>query len=103
MLGTGTFQRPDGPRASTWLWRRQKRGYPAPAGYEPPPSGWTSARLEGTQPLPATNSRRPDVRVCAPQQCPAHATHSTTHRASTPVNRSQQAEDTAQHTGRANQ
>ena len=25
-----------------------------------PPSGWTSARLEGTQPLPATNSRRPD-------------------------------------------
>ena len=35
-------------------------GYPAPTGYEQPPSGWTSARPEGTQPLPATNSRRPD-------------------------------------------
>ena len=40
---------------------------PAPAGYEQPPSGWTSARLEGTQALPATNSRRPDGGVCAPQ------------------------------------
>ena len=30
-----------------------------------PPSGWTSARPEGTQPLPATNSRRPDGRVRA--------------------------------------
>ena len=40
-------------------------GYPAPAGNEQPPSGWTSARPEGTQPLPATNSRRPDARVCA--------------------------------------
>ena len=40
-------------------------GYPAPAGYEQPPSGLTSARPEGTQPLPATNSRRPDGRVCA--------------------------------------
>ena len=27
---------------------------------EQPPSGWTRARPEGTQPLPATNSRRPD-------------------------------------------
>ena len=40
-------------------------GYPAPTGYEQPPSGWTSARPEGTQPLPATNSRRPDGRVRA--------------------------------------
>ena len=40
-------------------------GYPAPAGYEQPPSRWTSARPEGTQPLPATNSRRLDGRVCA--------------------------------------
>ena len=47
-------------------------GYPAPAGYEQPPSGWTSARPEGTLPLPATNSRRPDGRVCAqrvPSSC----------------------------------
>ena len=42
-------------------------GYPAPTGYEQPPSGWTNARPEGTQPLPATNSRRPDGRVSAPQ------------------------------------
>ena len=49
-------------------------GYPAPTGYEQPPSRWTSARPEGTQPLPATNSRRPDGRVSAPQRRPAHAT-----------------------------
>ena len=49
-------------------------GYPAPAGYKQPPSGWTSARPEGTQPLPATNSRRPDGRVNAPQRRPTHAT-----------------------------
>ena len=127
-------------------------GYPAPTGYEQPPSGWTSARPEGTQPLPPTNSRRPDGRVSAPQRRPAHATphaqpkaqhteraqwcarakrpgtpytqHNplsgctgeqepsppgqrtriTTQRASTPVNRSQVAQDTAhakQHTERA--
>ena len=40
-------------------------GYPTPTGYKQPPSGWTSARPEGTQPLPATNSRRPDGRVRA--------------------------------------
>ena len=124
-------------------------GYPAPTGYEQPPSGWTSARPGGTQPLPATNSRRPDGRVSAPQRRPAHATphaqpkaqhterahrctrakrprtlytqhnppsgrtgeqepsgpghrtRNTTHRASTPVNRSLVAWDTAhakQHT-----
>ena len=28
-------------------------------------TGWTSARPEGTQPLPSTNSRGPDGRVCA--------------------------------------
>ena len=113
---------------------------PTPTGYEQPPSRWTSARLENTQPLPATNSRRPDGRVharrvpspyrlrtaavrmdeCAPGGYPAptgyeqppsgwtserpaatpqtrnsaRATHSTTHRASTPVNRSQAAQDT---------
>ena len=39
--------------------------YLAPTGYEQPPSGWTSARPEGAQPLPATNSRRPDGRVRA--------------------------------------
>ena len=40
-------------------------GYPAPTGYQQPPSGWTSARPEGTQSLPATNSRCPDGRVRA--------------------------------------
>ena len=62
-------------------------GYPAPAGYEQPPSGWTSARPEGTQPLWATNSRRPDGRVSAPQRRPTHATP--------------HAQPTAQHTQRA--
>ena len=76
-------------------------GYPAPAGYEQPPSGWTRVRPEGTQPLPAMYSRRPDGRVSAPQRRTAHATQSTAHRARTPVNRSQVAQDTAQHTGRA--
>ena len=90
-------------------------GYSAPAGYEQPPSGWTSAHPEGTQPLPAKKSRRPDGRVSAPQRRPAqqhptrnpkhstqsehtgeqepsgpgHHTHNTTHRAGTGVNRSQ--------------
>ena len=84
-------------------------GYPAPAGYEQPPSGWTSARPEGTRPLPATYSRRLDGLSVRPAATPrtsntAHATHSTTRRASTPVNRSQVAQDTAhptQHTERA--
>ena len=38
-------------------------GYGAPTSYKQPLSGWTSARPEGTEPLPATNSRRPDGRV----------------------------------------
>ena len=47
------------------------RGRPARPGHREqaharqPTSGWTSARPEGTQPLPATNSRRPDGRVRA--------------------------------------
>ena len=115
-------------------------GYPAPTGYEQPPSGWTSARPEGAHPLPATNSRRPDGRVrarrvrslywlrtaavrineCAPGGYPAptgyeqppsgwtserpaatprphnttRATQSTAHRASTPLYKSQAAQDT---------
>ena len=119
-------------------------GCPAPIAYEQPPSRWTSARPEGTQPLPATNSRRPDGGVSAPQRrpadatphaqpkaqhterahrctrakrprtpytqhnppsgrtgeqepsCPGHRTRNATHRVSTPVNRSQVAQDTAQ-------
>ena len=62
----------------------------------------TSVRPEGTQPLPDTNSLCLEGRVCALQGCPA--THSTTHRASTPVNRSQVAHNTAhptQHAGQA--
>ena len=106
----------------------------------PTASGWTSVRPEGTQPLPATNSRRPDGRVrarrvpspyrlrtaavrmdeCAPGGYPAptgyeqppsvrtserpvatprprnttRATQSTAHRATTPVYKSQAAQDT---------
>ena len=56
-------------------------GYPVPAGYEQPPTGWTSARPGGTQPLPATNSRQLDGRVSAPQRCPArqHPTRNPKH------------------------
>ena len=53
-------------------------GYPAPTGYEQPPSGWTSERSAAT----------PDTRNTA------RATNSTAHRASTPVNKSQGAQDT---------
>ena len=63
-------------------------GDPAPAGYKQPPSEWTSER-------PAATPRTRNT---------AHATHSTAQRASTPVNRSQVAQDTAhptQHTERA--
>ena len=84
-------------------------GYPGSASYEQPPAGWTNARPKGTPPLPATNSRCPDKLSVRPAAIPrtrntAHATHSTTWRASTPVNRSQVAQDTAhprQHTERA--
>ena len=84
----------------------------------------TDVCAPGSEPSPyrLRNSRRPDGRACArrvPSTCrlrmaavwmdgraplqrrPAHATHSTTHRASTPLNGSQLAHDTAQHTGRA--
>ena len=105
-------------------------GYPAPAGYEQLPSGWTSAR-PAAYPAPAgyvTAAVRMDK--CAPGGSPAHAgyeqppsgwtgalpaatprtrnsehaTHSTKHRATTLLNRSQVAQDTAhptQRTGRA--
>ena len=53
-------------------------GYPAPTGYEQLPSGWTSERPTAT---PHTHNT-------------ARATHSTAHRASTPVNKSQAAQDT---------
>ena len=88
---------------SGWTSVRPEGTHPLPATKQPP-SGWTSARPEGTEPMPATNSRRPDGRVSALQPRPAHATHSTTHRVSTPVNRSQTTQDTAhptQHTERA--
>ena len=88
---------------SRWTSVRPEGTQPLPATRQPP-SGWTSARPEGTQPLPAMNSRRPDGRVSAPQQRPAHATHSATHRASAPVNRSQVAQAAThptQHTERA--
>ena len=105
-----TSRRPDGPvrarrvpspyRLRTAAVRMDEcapGGYPAPTGYKQLPSGWTSPRPEGTQPLPATNSRRPDGRVSAPQQLPAHATpHAqpkAQQRANTPVYKSQAAQD----------
>ena len=63
-------------------------GYSAPAGYRKPPLRWTSARPT------AKPGRRKTT----------HTTHSTTHRASTPEDRSQEDEDTAhatQHIERA--
>ena len=63
-------RRPDG-RA-----RARQRTQPLP-GTKQPTSGWTCARPEGTQFLPATYSRCPDGRVRAPQRHPAHATQHT--------------------------
>ena len=60
--------------AAVWMDECAPGGYSAPTGYEQPPSGWTSARPEGTQPLPATNGRPPDGRVSTPRRRPAHAT-----------------------------
>ena len=75
---SNTSRRPDGrvraPRGSSPYRLRTAAmqmdecapgGHPARTSYEKPPSGWTSARPEGAQPLPATNSRRPDGRVRA--------------------------------------
>ena len=45
--------------------RPARPGHKEHAQARQPPSGWTGARPEGTQPLPATNSRRPDGRVRA--------------------------------------
>ena len=45
--------------------RPARPGHKEQAHARQPPSGWTSARPEGTQALPATNSRRPDGRVRA--------------------------------------
>ena len=53
-------------------------GYQAPTGYEQPPSGWTSERPAAT-PRPRNTTR---------------TTRSTAHRASTPVYKSQAAQDT---------
>ena len=63
-------------------------GYPAPACYKQPPPGWTTQR-------PAATPRTRNT---------ARAIQSTAHRASTPVNKSQGAQDTihaTQHTQRA--
>ena len=81
-------------------------GYPAPAGYEQPPSGWTSERPAATprQQHPTRNpkhSTQSEHTGAQEPSGPGHRTHSTTHRAGTRVNRSQVAQDTAhttQHT-----
>ena len=113
---SNTSRRRDG------LVRARQRTQPLPAT-EQPPSGWTRARPEDTLPLLATNRHCPDGRVSTPQrhrrrntqhntpsehtgeQEPSGPGHCTAHRASTPVNKSQGARDTAhatQHTERAN-
>ena len=61
--GKGTGAKQHQP-PSGWTSARPEGSQPLPAT-EQPPCGWTSARPEGTQPLPATNSRRPDGRVRA--------------------------------------
>ena len=58
------------------------------------PDGRVRARMVPSR-CRLRNSRRPDGRVRPPQRSPEHATHSTTHRASTLVKMSQVAEDTA--------
>ena len=114
---SNTSRRPDGRvrarRVPSPYWLRTAAvrmdecalgGYSAPAGYEQSPSGWTSARPEGTQPLTAMNSRRPDGRVSAQQRRPAHATpHAqpeAQHTERAPVNKSQAAQDTVHTTQR---
>ena len=67
--------------AAVWMDECAPGEYPAPAGYEQPLSRWTSACAEGSRPLTATNSRRPDGRLCAPQQRPAHTAPHTQHTA----------------------
>ena len=64
--------------AAVWMDECAPRGYPAPVGYEQPPSGWASERPAAT---PHTRNT-------------ARATQSTAHRATTPVNKSQAAQDT---------
>ena len=65
--------------AAVWMDKCAPGGYPAPAGYDQPPSGWTSGRPAAT-----------------PRTCnTACATQTTRHRATTAVNRSHGAQDTA--------
>ena len=78
------------------------RGYPAPAGYEVPPSGWTSVR-----PAATPRTRNPQHNTASErtgEQVPRGSGHRTAHGASAPVKNSQGAQDTAhatQHTERA--
>ena len=80
-------------------------GYPAPAGYEQPLSGWTSER-----PAAKPRTRNPKHSTQSEHtgdqgpSCPGHRTCNTAHRAGAPVNRSHLAQDTVhtkQHTERA--
>ena len=118
---------PGSEHSPCWLWnsccpgervRARRRTQPLPATKQLL-SGWTCARPEGTKLLSATRSRRADRRVRAPQRRPAQQhqhnalskhtreqeasgprlrARNTTHRATTPVHRSQVAQDTAQAT-----
>ena len=78
---------------------------PAPAGYKYPPSGWASVRPTATHrtPNPQHNTPRELTGEKEPRG-PRHRTPNRAHQRSTPVNKSQGAQDTVhatQHTERA--
>ena len=82
-------------------------GYPAPAGYEQPPSGWTECAPRSDAPHTQHRTRNPQHNTLSEHtgeqepSGPGHRRRKATHRAGTPVNRSQVVQDTAhtkQHT-----
>ena len=83
------------------------RWYLAPAGYKQPTSGWTECAPRSDAPLTQHRTRNPQHNTRSEHtgeqepSGPGHRSRNTTHRAGTPVNRSQVAQDTAhatQHT-----
>ena len=76
-------------------------GYAAPAGYEQPPSRLTDCAPRSNTPHTQHRTRNPQhntPRAHTGEQEPSgpgHRTPNTTHRAGTPVNRSELAQDTA--------
>ena len=74
-------------------------GYPAPAGYERPPSGWTSERPAETPRTRNPQRNTPSEHTGEQEPSgPGRRTPNAAHQASTPVNRSQGAQDTVRTT-----